>query len=64
MSQLFHTGMVTGTVLITMIVVYYTITEHWARIDKNQDNGTGRESSSFVVHRDRNTIGCYLGHAK
>ena len=28
-SQLFHTGMVTGTVLITMIVVYYTITEHW-----------------------------------
>ena len=28
-SQMFHTGMVTATVLITGIYLYYTITEHW-----------------------------------
>ena len=28
-SQMFHTGMVTATVLIAALVIYYTLTEHW-----------------------------------
>ena len=32
MSQLFHTGMLTGTVLVMCVFLYYTATDHWRRV--------------------------------
>ena len=31
-SQLFHTGMLTGTVLVMCVFLYYTVTDHWRRV--------------------------------
>ena len=31
-SQLFHTGMVTGTLVMSFFVAYYTVTRHWFKL--------------------------------
>ena len=32
LSQMFHTGMIVGTMLVVSIVIYYTVADHWRRI--------------------------------